>query len=308
MVLALTPAFSSAQVVDKMVAQVNGEIITLFDLNQRVKMYVTQVEKKPFNPSDPQIGELQKRILQSMIEDILVRQEAKRLKVNVSDAEVENRMRELREKGGLNEEQFQQQLRLEGYTRKQFAESLKKEIVKKQLLGYMVQRKVLVTEAEARQYYEAHSGDMKTQTGQRIGLIMVNKMDEAKALRARIVGKQISFEDAARKYSVGPGAAQGGDLGRVAWKDLAPELQRALTGLPSGGVSEPVVLDGKPVLLTMSSAPDPKAEASASASSSPSFESVRSEIMERLYREKLEKQFTEYMDKLRAKSVIKTNL
>ncbi len=300
------PNAPAAQVVDKMVAQVNGEMITLFDLNEKVKAYVTQVEKKPFSLNDPHIKDLQARVLQSMVEDILLTQEAKRLKVNVTDTEVEQRIRELRTKAGLTEAQFTQQLRLEGLTRKGFAESMKKDIIKKQILGYMVQRKVVITDEEVQAYYEAHGGDMHTTPGgQRIGLLMVGKMDEAKALRQRITSGQISFADAARKHSIGPGAEQGGDLGKVAFKDLAPDLQKALTGLKPGSVSEPVMLDGKPVLLTLSE----EAVPAPAPNQAPELDStVRAEIQERLYRGKVETVFTGYMDKLKAKSVIKINL
>ncbi|MBI4804134.1 MAG: SurA N-terminal domain-containing protein [Desulfovibrio sp.] len=299
-------SFAAQQVVDKIVAQVNGEMITLFELNERVRGYVTQVEKKAYNPSDPAFKEMQDRILRTMIEDILLKQEAARLKVNVSDTEVESRIREIREKGGMNEERFVQQLRLEGLTRKQFAESIKKDILKKQLLGFMVQRKVVVSEEDIKSYYDSHKGNIRVESGQHIGLIMVGKMDEAKALRQRITSGQIGFAEAARKFSIGPGAEQGGDLGKVELKDLAPELRQALQGVSPGGVSEPVLLDGKPVLLTIGAdSPAQKAQAPGGA---PPYESVRDAIYERLYREKLEKQFTDYMDKLRTKSVIKVNL
>lgn len=306
--LALAPVSFAAQqmVVDKIVAQVNGEVITLFELNEKVKVYTTQVEKRAFNPSDPAITELQARILKTMVDDILLKQEATRLKVVVSDTEVDSRIREMREKGGLSDEQFNQQLRLEGMTRKEFASAIKKDILKKQLLGYMVQRKVVVTEEEVKSFYEGNKSGMKVETGQRIGLIMLGKMDEAKALKQRIASGQISFADAARKFSVGPGAAQGGDLGKVELKDLAPELRQALQNVSTGGVSEPVLLDGKPVLLTIAS--DTTAKAAPAPSGPPPYESVRDEIFERIYKEKLEKQFADYMEKLRSKSVIKINL
>lgn len=306
--LALAPVSFAAQqvVVDKIVAQVNGEIITLFDLNERVKVYVTQVEKKAYNPSDPAVRDLQDRILKTMIEDILLKQEAARLKIVVSDTEVESRIKEMREKAGLTNEQFNQQLRLEGMSRKDFGAAIKKDILKKQLLGFMVQRKVVVTEEEVRVFYDGNKSALKAETGQRVGLIMLGKMDEAKALRQRIASGQITFAEAARKFSVGPGAEQGGDLGKVELKDLAPELRQALQNVREGGVSEPVLLDGKPVLLTMSA--DSGKTAAPAPSGPPPLDSVRDEIFERIYKEKLEKQFTDYMEKLRSKSVIKINL
>jgi peptidyl-prolyl cis-trans isomerase SurA len=307
LILAVVPSSQAAEgVVDKIVAQVGGEMITLFELNERVKNYVTAVQKRPYNPSDPAFKELRTQILQTMIEDILLRQEATRLKASVPDSDVEAQIREMREKRGLSEDQFVQQLKLEGMTRKEFAESLRKEILKKQLLGFMVQRRVLVSDEEVKAYYDANRSGLRSQSGQRIGLILVDKMDEAKALRQRIVSGQISFADAARKYSGGPGADQGGDLGKVEIKDLAPALRQAMENLKPGAVSEPVLLEGKPVILTIIGG---EAQSGASdQSGAPSFDSVKDEIRERLYNEKLQKQFTDYMDKLRAKSVIKIDL
>lgn len=304
--LALAPAcFAADVVVDKIVAQVNGEVITLFELNEKVRAYVTQVERRDFKPNDPSLRPLQERILNTLIEDLMLKHEATRLKVAISDTEVEGRVRELREKAGVSEAQFVQQLRLEGMTRKQFAEAIKKDILKKQMLGYMVQRKVLVTEEEVKKYYEENKSGLRVESGQRVALIMLNKLDEAKALRQKIVSGQISFADAARKFSVGPGAEQGGDLGKVELKDLAPELRSALENVSVGSVSEPVMLDGKPVLLAVTA--DKQNQAAPAGGVAP-YESVRNEIFERLYREKLDKQFTDYMAKLRAKSVIKINL
>lgn len=301
------PASGAEMVVDKIVAQVNGEIVTLFELNEKVQAYVAQVEKRAYNPADPALKELKERILKTMIEDIMLKQEAARMKVQISDSEVESRIREIREKGGLSEAQFVQQLRLEGMTRKQFVEAIKKDILKKQLLGYMVQRKVVVSEEEIKQYFEANKSVLSApRAGSRIGLIMLTKMDEAKALRQKIASGQITFADAARKFSVGPGAEQGGDLGKVEIKDLAPEMRTALQNVNPGGVSEPVLLDGKPVLLTI--AAEKEAAQAPAPSAGPSLDAVRDEIYEKLYREKLEKQFTDYMDRLRAKSVIKVNL
>lgn len=304
-VAAVSVSTAHAQVVDKIVAQVNGEVITLFELNEKVKAYVTQIEKRPFNPSDPALKELQTRILATLMEDIMLKQEAARLKVNISDAEIESRIREIREKGGLSEAQFVQQLRLEGMSRKQFADAIRKDILKKQILGYMVQRKVVVSEEEIKKYYDEHKSGLRSESGQRVALIMLDKPEEAKALRQKIASGQISFADAARKFSVGPGAEQGGDLGKVEPKDLAPELRQALNGVQPGGVSEVATLDGKPVLLSLSATKDSPASAPSGA---PAMESVRNEIYEKIYREKLEKQFAEYMAKLRAKSVIKVNL
>ena len=311
MMLAVAAPLFAAEgvVVDKIVAKVNGDVITLLDLNDKVRIYVTQVLKRNFNPADPGMRELQQQVLSTMIDDILLRQEARRYKITVPDSEVEARIRDLKQKNGnMSEAQFVQQLKLEGMTRQRFAEDMRRNILKEQLLGYMVQRKVVVGEDEIKAYYEAHKGDIRAEPqggGQRLGLIVVSKLEDAKALKARIAGGQISFADAARKFSSGPGAAQGGDLGRVNTQDIDPRLGKILESLRPGEVSDPILLDGKPAILTILGEPS---KAVPSPAGEASFESVRGAIQEKLYRERLDKQFAEYMEKLRTKSVITINL
>jgi len=310
MLLVVIPQIAAAQdqVVDRIVARVNGDVITLFDLNDRVRIYVTQVLKKDYNPNDPAVKELQKQMLTTLIEDLLIRQEAKHYKLSVSDNEIEGRIRELRKQNGnMSEAQFVQQLRLEGMTRQQFMESMRKNMLKEQLIGYMVQRKIVVGEDEIKAYYEAHKNDLSAQaSGQRLGIIVVNKMDEAKALKQRIGGGQISFADAARKYSIGPGAAQGGDLGNVNLQDVASGLRDIVANLKPGAVSDPVVIEGKPTLLTLLGQAAP--QAADGQAGVPTLASVHDMIRDRLAHEKLDTQFAAYMDKLRAKAVISITL
>ena len=314
---AALPSFAAQDmVVDKIVATVNGEPITMFDLNDKVKIYVTQILKRNYNPADPAMGQLRQQVLASMIDDLLIRQEAQRLKITVSDSEVEARIRDLmRKNGNMTEAQFVQQLQQEGMTRRQFAEDMRRNILKEQLLGYMVSSKVLVGEDEIKAYYEAHKGESLAQiagspaAGPHLGVIMVAKLEEAKALKQRIASGQISFADAARKFSTGPGAAQGGDLGPINPQELDPRLGKVLTALPPGGVSDPILLDGNPALVTTLGEPAQAAQANpAPAGGEASFASVHDAIRDKLYGEKLDKQFGEYMGKLRSRAVITTSL
>ena len=80
----------AAQVVDRIVAVVNGEIITFQDLLGRVRLIAGQTP-------DPATAEkIAPQVLEDMINDIVLRQEAERLKVEVSDSEVENEIRQFK--------------------------------------------------------------------------------------------------------------------------------------------------------------------------------------------------------------------
>lgn len=310
----------AVELVDKVVAVVNGQLITLFELNAKLDKLLSQAQGISISPKDPEYVELQRRILDSMINDILIKQAAAKLGITVSETEINSKINEIKKQNGLNEEQFKRQLAQEGLTREEFAKSIETEAIKHQLVGFMVNKRILITEDDMRQYYEQMGGNIPNpkanlarRTPGSIGFIMVGSMAEAQDLRQKIASGKLTFADAARKFSIGPGKEQGGDLGGdVSVEDLAPPLRKALQDAPAGQVSAPVPLEGKAVLLMRkekggAAAAEPATEKAASASSA-SFEQAKAQINDILFKAKFEKLFQEYMDTLRSKAVIDVRL
>ncbi len=308
----------AVELVDKVVAVVNGKLITLFDLNTRVDELMQRTQGVSFKPDDPRYAEVRKQVLDSMINDILIEQEASRMKVTVSETELDTQIDEIKKKNNITEQQLKTELAKEGMTFKQFRDKMREDSIKKRLLGYMVHRKILITDDEIRDFYEKNKTNLPTEksilgpkVSGTIGFIMVPTKKQAEDLRAQIQSGKISFAEAAKRFSMGPGREQGGNLGDVQVKDLAPPLREALQGISPGQVSQPVMLDGKAVLLTLRSgqeaAPKPEA-ATPTQASGPSYESAREQVQETLYRQKFDKLFQEYIDNLRSKAVVEVRL
>ena len=308
----------AAELVDRVVAVVNGKLITLFDVNTRLADMVQQTQGVALKPDDPRLDDLRRQVLESMITDLVIESEATKLKLTVSETEIDSQIEDIKKKNNLTQQQFVTELAKEGLTLKQFRDKLRVDSIKKRLLGFMVHRKVLVTDDEIRDYYEKNKGNLSTaksvlgpKVSGGLGFIMVPNKKLAEELRAKINSGSMTFADAAKKFSIGPGRDQGGDLGDVQVKDLAPPLRSALTAVPPGQVSEPVILDGKDVLLVQraASAPAEKPAAPATpAGSNPSYEAAKDQIQELLYKQKFDKLFQEYIDNLRSKAVIEVKL
>lgn len=316
LVVALAGSAFAAELVDRVVAVVNGKLITLFDLDGRVAEIVQRTQGVTFKPGDPRADEMRRQVLDTMISDILIENEAARVKVTVSETEIDSQIDEIKKKNNLSQSQLVDELTKEGLTLKQFRDRLRQESMKKRLLGFMVHRKVLVTDDEIRDFYEKNKGSLsatKSVLGPKvsgnIAFIMVATKKQAEDLRARIASGSIGFADAAKQFSIGPGRDQGGDLGDVQVKDLAPPLRDALKAAPAGQVTQPVMLDGKAVLLIMRSgagapAAKPAPAPALAASDGPSFEAAREQIQDVLYKQKFDKLFQDYIDNLRSKAVV----
>ncbi|MDD2219524.1 MAG: SurA N-terminal domain-containing protein, partial [Desulfoplanes sp.] len=295
----LTDAWAD-EVVDRIVAVVNGEMITLFDVNQQLQGYTQQFAGRTLTPEQEKtLTVLRKKVLEQMVNDLLLRNEAQRLAMVVSDVEVQNQVEAFKKKHGLTEEQFLGQLKLQGMDRKDYETKIREDIMRQRLLGAMVRRKVVVTENEMQTYYDAHKDDFAQEKKVDLALILVDAGFDVTTLREKIMADKISFTDAAAMYSQGPGAKQGGDLGIVRWGDLGDAWKDALRGLGKGDVSAPFDLNGNQAILYLKDY----------VSGEPAvYADVKNAIRDILYRPRIEKRYKEYMDGLRSKAVVDIRL
>ncbi|CAM2057767.1 putative Chaperone SurA [Desulfovibrionales bacterium] len=306
--LALAGQAMAKEIIDRIVATVNGKIITLSDLNKRLKSMFEKMNAQLVLPVQyaHTVEQYRHQILQSMIDDIVIIEEAERLKVIVTDADVEGVIRDIKERQNLTNEMFHGKLALEKMTRNEYATMIRQQLLKSRLMGYMVNKKVVATEDEARKYFEANSqknfSDLKSNL--HLELIMLPSSQKPIEIIRLIKSKKISFTEAARKYSVGPKADKGGDIGVFVLKDLGLELQQALNGLKEGDLSKPFKLEGKDAFVRVVNTDD---VASSEFGDGQDFELVKQEIMKKIYEAKLEERLREYTEKLRRKAVIKIN-
>lgn len=291
---------SARDVVDRIVAVVNGEVVTLFELNQRFRPVVEQFQGQELGDAEKRmLLDGKRQLLDRMIDEILLRQEAQRLEVTVTDLEVQTQMRQLRDRAGLSERQFQEQLTLQGLTQEQYERRLRDDMLRHRLLGFMVRRKVVVTSDEIRAFYEANQDEFAQQRRVRLGLILFDSPESAEEVLARVRAGELPFAEAAGRYSRGPGADQGGDMGMFAWGDLSPDWRGAVEPLRVGDVSAVVQIQGRPAVIKLlgEEAGDQKALADVE-------EQIREMLMEPL----LDERYDLYMENLRNRALIDVRL
>jgi len=282
----------AAQVVDRIVAVVNGEIITFQELLKRVRLIVGQ-------SADPGAAEkIAPEVLDDMINDIILRQEAERLQVEASDSEVENEIRQFKARRQITEEDFIQGLRLQGMTPEQFKERSRQDIIKNKILGIMVRRKVVVTQEEIDAYLERNRTELATDRVVRLQMVVLDDEGRANAVRSELDSGTISFDEAVGKYSIGP-KVENGVLADVNWKALDEAWREVLRDLSVGSVSKPFMIQGKWVLLKLLDRKDAEQTNKAA---------LEDEAREAIMRPKIEERFKEYMGSLRAKAVIENRL
>ncbi|NCC24469.1 MAG: hypothetical protein EOM25_04585 [Deltaproteobacteria bacterium] len=289
-----------AEVVDRVVAKVNDEIITLYELNETVKPLIQRFQGQSLGPEEKQaILGIKSKILGSMVEDRLLAAEGKRLGIEITDAEVKNEVRSFKRKNGLTDKELEEQLRLQGMTVQQFENKMRRDILNHRLLGFMVQRKVVITEEEMQAYYDGHTAEFSEEKMVTLRIIVLDSPAKAAELVRVLRAGDMKFVDAVERYSQGPGADNGGLMGPVSWKDLGQEWKDVLSTMNPGQVSDHFYVGENVAVIELveitSGEPRP-------------FDEVRDEIREALYRPRLEARFGEYMEGLKSKAVIEVLL
>lgn len=282
----------AAQMVDRIVGVVNGEIITLQDLQQQIRLVVGQTP-------DPATAEkIAPQVLDSMIDDIVLRQEAQRLNIEVSDSEVENEVRQFKVRRRLSDEDFERSLRLQGLTPEQFKERSREDIVKHKILGYMVRRKVVVTQEEIDAYLERNRSELTTERVVSLQMVVFADRQGADTIWKSLRGGEIGIDEAVERYSVGPKADKG-VMADVNWRELDDPWREGLRTLSVGEVSEPFLIQDRWVIVKLLDRRDGERKESAA---------VDEEVREAIMRPKLEERFKEYMAGLRSKAIIQKKL
>jgi parvulin-like peptidyl-prolyl isomerase len=294
-------------VVDRIVAVVNNEIITLSELNNEAEPFIERVEKSYKGSEKARvIEETRKNVLNRMIDGILVKQEAKRLNIVVKDADVTNMLNEMLKSRKMTMEQFKEMLAKDGLSLESYMEEAKDHLVRGRLANREIRSKIMVTDQEIGEYYKQHREDYEGREQVKLRQIVilcpatapVEKKRECRAeidsIMARLKAGE-KFEVLAAKYS----PQLGGEMGFVEKGAMLQPVEDAAFKLKVGEVSDIVE---SPAGFHIIQLLDRRG------AGIKSLQSVREEILNKLTLEKSEKKFEEWMTDLRKKSHIEIRL
>jgi peptidyl-prolyl cis-trans isomerase SurA len=302
-----------AELVDRVAAVVNRDIIALSEVQQRAAPELSRLNAIP----DPrkraeQRAQLMKTALDALIGEKLMEGEIQQLGITATEGEVDQLVNDVRERNNITDNaQFEQLLAQEGLSLPRYRDMMRKQILRDRLLRAKIGPQVKVTEEDLKaaytQYARVESED--TEVHARHILIQVDpkatpeqveaarKKAEAIAAEARRPG--MDFSALARARSEGPSREEGGDLGWFKRGVMVPAFERVAFTLKDGEVSEPVRTNfGWHVL---------KVEERRTVEAS-TYEEMRPKLEAKLVNEKTEKFLQQYVQDLRQKASIEVKM
>ena len=296
---------------DRIVAVVNDEIITLSELNNAFEPYQERFDTSYQGPDREKVRTETKLILLNrMIDNVLMEQESRKTGIAVRNEEVTAAINDIQKQRNFSQDEFRKNLERDGITMDALRKDVWNQLMRMKLIRRDIKSRVAVTDEEIGEYYSKHREDYEGKESVRIKqilLLLPKERDpavkeklraDAEAIHKRLMNGE-PFEQLSAKYSQGPEAAAGGDVGYIERGMIHSEVEDAAFSLPlnqiSGVIESSVgfhiiqVIDRRGAGLK-------------------AIESVRDEIREKIDREKMDKKYGEWIEELRKKSHIEIKL
>ena len=294
------------------VAKVNGEEISR---EQFWSLFQSYRRANPAGLDDPvKTGELQKAILERLVDATLLLQEASRAGIRVETAQVDAKLQELRA-SFPDQESFEKAVASGSYDQQRLRADLRKDLAIAELVERRIEQTIGASDEELLDWYDANRSRLMAPEEIRVSQILIRAAPDAdlevkRQARAEIeecqklIEASGNFAEVARRRSEDPSSAPaGGDQGwftrgeQSGGRALVPELEKAAFALAAGALS-PILTtaEGYHLLLVTERRPQ----------RTYAFEDVRGQIRSSLLEQKRQQRLVELIQQLRARARIET--
>jgi parvulin-like peptidyl-prolyl isomerase len=307
----LAGLFSSSEaVVDRIVAVVNQEIITLSEVEKMIGHLKDEIEAGDRLEKRNRLNEFSRMALERLIEEKLIDQEAKRAGIKVTPKEVEGAIEEIKKRNSATQEELEKALARDGLTLEAFKKEIEKKILRTKLVQWAVKVEPNVGEKELRDFYLKNSERYRTEESYRPGHILFKVPKEAtpeevREIRAKCqkvhekLKKGEDFGEMAILYSEDLSSKDRGDLGFFKKGELLPAFEKEALRLKVGEVSHIVRTDfGFHIIKLLDrKGGDPLP-----------YEEVKEKVRQDYLEREFEKGLKQFLATLREKSIIEIKL
>jgi peptidyl-prolyl cis-trans isomerase SurA len=304
------PISFSEAVVDRVVAVVNQEIITLSEVEKWTNPLKQEIVTKDRLEKQDRVEALCRQVLEKLIEEKLIDQEVKKSGIKISSKEIEATLEEVKRRNAVTQEDLEKALAVEGLTLETYKEQIEKNLQRKKLISWSLKVEARAEEKELREFYQKNMDRYRTNETYRPSHILFAIPKEAtpeetgeirrKAQKVleRIKGGE-DFGEMALLYSEDASSKNRGDLGYFKKGELFPAFEREALRLKVGEVSGIVRSEfGFHIIKLLNrKGMDPFP-----------FEEVQEKVKADYYESEMEKAFKQYVSTLKKKAIIEIKL
>ena len=150
-------SLSRGEIIDRIIAVVNDESITLNELKRDAAPLIFEVKSRyPLEEQKQRVKEVKEKVLAELVKEKLQLQKAKELGITVSEESISSAIEEQKKIYSLSEEQFQESLKKDNITFFQYRQKIRDQITIITLMNHVVKPKIFFTSKELKDYYDSN--------------------------------------------------------------------------------------------------------------------------------------------------------
>jgi len=333
--MAYLPVLAAGQVVEEIVTRVNGQIITRSEYQRSKDQLRDDVKQQDPANADKLYAEREKDVLRDLVDQQLLLEKGKDLSITGDTELIKRLDQMRKDMKLDTMEELEKAATAQGISYEDFKQNLRNQIITQKVIGEEVGSHLSISKEEEQQFYDEHKSELEQPESIKLSEILIapQKVAADKSAAANATGtgdaktqdatsdsakqaaetaalaaaeakandvlKQIragaNFEDMAKKFSDGPSAAQGGDLGGFKRGTLAKELEDRTFAMKSGDVTDVIRTKQGYVILKVTNH---------QMAGIPTMKEIEPKIQDALYYQKLQPALRAYLTKLREDAYI----
>jgi len=242
-----------AEIIDRVVASIGNDAITLYDVEREgASLFDSITKSSTAKEKENRLYLAKKRVLDKLIENLLLLREAENIGLDVGDEEVDAAIENIKRENRITSEELLSALEREGSSYDSYRKKMKAQIIRARVIDRKVRGSVSVSDEDISDYYEANMHDIGNDDEIRAAHILfaipkgadktfVDETRKKAESVLKLAQDGAGFETLAIKHSEGPSAPYGGDLGFFKRGDMVKEFSEAAFALNKGEISDIVL-------------------------------------------------------------------
>lgn len=275
---------------DKIIAIVNSDIVTQKDLNDFINFTRVQMAAEYQGEQlESKIQSIKLDLLDRLIEDRLILQEAKRNKISIDENRVKAKIDEIKKRYG-SEVEFRNTLLKQGFVQADIESKIKEQLLMYSIIDMKIKSKIVINPSEVTNYYEENIEKFKLSEQREFEAISITDENLAKEIVNNLKNGR-NLQELTQEYSLSLNKLSARGDG-----ELKKEIEEAVFKLNLGQVSEPVKIEDSYYIFKMNKIIPPR---------QPNISEVQDGIYAFLFEKRMQEEIIKWLDDLKKQSYIK---
>ena len=275
---------------DKIIAIVNKDIITQKDLNDFINFMRVQLSTEYQGEQlESKIQSMKLDLLDKLIEDRLILQEAKKDNIKINPERIKARVSEIKKHYGSDSE-FQNSLVKQGLVQADLEEKIREQLLMYTVIDIEIRSKIIIKPGEVTDFYQENTGKFILPEQREFESITIDNESLANEVFDNLKSGQ-NFQEVANKYSLTINK-----LNCDSGVQLRKDIEEALFKMNIGQISAPVKIENNYYIFKLNNIITSRHQ---------NLSEVQDEIQAMLFNKKMQEALVKWLDELKGRSYIK---